>query len=213
MIDQQIGEDFMNNHILRHVCFIGMLLMFAGLTLGCTTVLVPRSPAGITVTDADKDHGWLLGRIHLTRHEMDHTEKITKMRMVDMQWRFEEEASGKRFQISHLPIDDSFAVKLPAGSYRVTGVGFNNMRGGWHTMLPAAVSVQSRECTSLGTWVLQIQTGFFRGWITREVVNERRFTQDDSDSLLEVQGCPAVVEPVESPVQHAIALDSHVGGF
>lgn len=213
MIDQQIGEDVMNNQILRHVCVISTLLMFAGLTFGCTTVLVPRSPAGITVTDADKDHGWLLGRILLTRHEMDHTEKFKKMRMVDMKWWLEEEASGKRFQISHLPIDDSFAVKLPAGSYRVTGIGFNNMRGVWHTMLPAAFSVQSRECTSLGTWALQIRTGFFSGWITREVFAEGRSTQDDSESLLEVQGCPTVVAPVESPVQHSIALDSHMHGF
>lgn len=71
-------------------------------------------------------HGWLLGRIDLTRHEMDHTENFKKMRMADMKWWLEEETDGKRFQISRLPINDPFAIKLPAGSYRVTGISFGS---------------------------------------------------------------------------------------
>lgn len=203
----------MNDHILRHIFFMSPLLLFAGLALGCTTVLVPVSPADITMTDADKDHGWLLGRIHLTRHELDHTEKFRKMRMTDMKWWLEEETDGKRFQISRLPIEGAFAVKLPAGSYRVTRIGFNNMRGVWHTMLPAAFHIQPRECTSLGTWALEMQTGFFSGWITREVFTDHRLTQDDLGSLLKVQGCGTPVAPLESPVQSLIELDIHADAF
>jgi hypothetical protein len=120
----------MNYQILRPVRLIAVFLMMTGLSVGCATVVVPLSPTDITMTDADTDHGWLLGTIHLTRHESDHTEKFTKMRMVDMKWWLEEETTGKRFHISPLPIDGPFAVKLPAGSYRVTGIGFSNMRGG-----------------------------------------------------------------------------------
>lgn len=203
----------MNDQILRHGFFISTLLMFAGLAIGCTTVLVPVSPADITVTAADKDHGWLLGRIHLTRHEMDHTEKFKKMRMVDMKWWLEEDLAGKRFQISHLPIDGSFAVKLPVGSYRIRGISFSNMRGVWHTVLPAEFRVRSRGCTSLGTWALQMQTGFFSGWITREVFADHRCAQDASEGIHEVQGCPIVVAPVESPVQSSIELDVHLHAF
>jgi hypothetical protein len=203
----------MNYQILRPVRLIAVFLMMTGLSVGCATVVVPLSPTDITMTDADTDHGWLLGTIHLTRHESDHTEKFTKMRMVDMKWWLEEETTGKRFHISPLPIDGPFAVKLPAGSYRVTGIGFSNMRGVWHTALPAEFRVRSRGCTSLGTWALQMQTGFFSGWITREVFADHRFTQDASESIHEVQGCPTVVAPVESPVQSSIELDVHLHAF
>lgn len=201
----------MSDQILRHIRLMSMFLVIAGSALGCTTALVPVSPADIIMPDTDEDHGWVLGNIELIRKEGDRT--VVLREVVDMSWWLEEETDGDRFQISRLPIDGPFAVKLPTGSYRVTRIGFNNKRGVWLTKLPTEFRVQSRECTFLGTWLLQMRTGTYRGWIAREVVHDHGLTQDESGSMSKVQGCPTLVAPLESSVQRPIKLHTPVRVF
>ncbi len=201
----------MSDQILRHLCLMSVFLVIVGSALGCTTALVSVSPADIIMLDTDEDHGWLLGKIELVRKEGDRA--VILKEIVDMNWWLEEETDGERFKISHLPINGPFAVQLPAGSYRVTRIGFHNKRGEWITELPATFRVQSRECISLGEWVLQMRTGTYRGWVTREVAHYDGLTQDGSEHIPNVKDCPTLVAPLEPSVQRPIKLHTPVRVF
>ena len=211
--------------MVRHVWFTLMVLPLVGLALGCTTTLVPGSPAAITRLETDDEQGWLLGYVHLAHQEAERS--AGRRGTIGMKWWLEKEAYGTRLQIAGLPIDGPFAVKLPAGSYCVTRIGFDSTRGIWHTELPTVShpsmqegtavkpwgSTQSRECTSLGTWALQMQTGVFKGWITREVAHDHGRTQDESGRRLEIRQYPTLITPLDLSVRNSIELHTPVRVF
>jgi len=195
----------MNHQNFHHILFMSALVIGISFAGGCTTHVVPVSPSEITITD--EGHGVLFGKVHLTRNGQDPSVDLQWPR--EMKWWVEDEPHGKRFLITHLPINGPFAVKLPAGSYRVTDISFPSARGLWHTVLPTAFTIRSRECTSLGTSEIEMHTGFFTGWIIRNVYNEQALLQDDFESLLETKQCPTTVAPLESPVKNVVRLWFH----
>ncbi len=197
--------------MVRHVWFTLMVLPLVGLALGCTTTLVPGSPAAITRLETDDEQGWLLGDVHLAHQEAERS--AGRRGTIGMKWWLEEETAGTRLQIARLPSDGPFAVKLQAGSYRVTRIGFDNTRGGWQTEWPTAFHLQSRECTSLGTWALQMQTGTYRGWVTREVAHDHGRTQDESGRRLEIRRYPTLIAPLDLSVWNSIELHTPVRVF
>lgn len=189
--------------LLRNTVFVSILLS-SYFALGCATVVSPVSTAEIAM--ADKNHGLLVGAIHLTHAPADF--KWSR----EMKWWVEEETSGSRIFINHLPLEGPFVLKLPPGSYRVTDITFTSVRGLWHTVLPTTFSIQSETCTSLGTWELEMQTGFFTGWMTRQVSHEEKVAHDAIERGFGAEGCPTLVAPLESPIKRLVKLNFRTRG-
>jgi len=198
----------MKAKLLKRSILVAALLLSVSTIAGCTSVVVPLSPEVIAMTD--DDDGLLFGHIHLTQ---DGKDRSTGLRWpIDMKWSIEEKTHKRKLLIAHLPVDGPFVVKLPAGSYRITGISFDSTRGVWHTLLPARFDIQPGACTSLGIWKLQMRTRFFAGWITREVFNGQELAQDDPWKILAARGCPVLAPPLESPVGNSLRLSFHTRG-
>ncbi|UVT20904.1 MAG: hypothetical protein H8K03_03015 [Nitrospira sp.] len=198
----------MSYSILRQGVLASVLLLSTGFLFGCTTVIKPVPPSEISI--AEENQGLLFGTIHLTRNGKDQSTGLKWPGI--MKWWVEDETHGKRFLISHIPIDGQFVMKLPTGSYRVTDISFESLRGIWHVLLPTTFTISSRECTSLGTWELEMHTGFFSGWITRHVSNEQQVDPEHFGNILQAKGCPTLVAPLESPVKRLVKLHFHTRG-
>lgn len=192
----------MTSQTIRHSSVLVSILLLASFPLGCTTVVKPVSSSSIAIPD--QMHGLALGTIHLTRNGKDQSDGLKWPG--NMKWWVEEETNGKRFLISHLPLDGQFTLKLPAGSYRLIDISFEGTRGIWHTLLPTTFKIQPHHCTSLGVWELEMQTGFFTGWVTRHVSHESAIDQDDFGKALELKDCPTLLAPIESPVKRLVKL-------
>lgn len=198
----------MNARPSKRSILVGAFLLIVSVMPGCTSVVSPVSPQHVTIID--EDDGLLFGHIQLTR---DGKDRSTGLRWpTDMKWLIEESTQNKQLLIAHLPIDGPFAVKLPAGSYRITSISFDSTRGVWHTSLPATFEIRPGACTSLGKWKLQMRTRVFAGWITREVFNGQALAQDDPWRILVARGCPVLAAPLESPVMTSLRLSFHTRG-
>lgn len=189
---------------LKMSALVGALLIGSSLLPACTTVVAPIYHEDIAAPD--EEHGLLLGHIHLTRNGKTKSAGLQWPR--DMNWWIEEETQGRRFLLTQLPIEGPYVVKLPAGSYRITDVSFDSIRGIWRAALPTAFSIRPGECTALGKWKLQLQAGFFAGWISRQVLE----TPHDEVQQFTVRDCPVSVAAVQSSVQSAVTLRFKSGG-
>lgn len=192
----------MNRQILHQSSILVGLLLLSSLALGCATVIKPVLSSGISAPDGV--HGLAFGTIHLIRNGKDQTAGLKWPG--SMKWWVEDETDGKRFLIPHLPLDGQFILKLPSGSYRVVDITFNGTRGLWHTLLPTTFRILPNHCTSLGTWELEMQAGFFTGWMTRHVSHEQAVVQDDLGIMVEVKDCPTLIATLESPVKRLVKL-------
>ena len=184
---------------------MGVFVVAFACTVGCTTVVVPLSASDSALTH--ENQGLLVGKIHLTRNGKAPSEGLTWPRV--MKWWVVEEGNGERFLITHLPVDGPFALRLPAGSYRVADITFEGTRGIWHTVLPTTFHIRAQACTTLGVLDLQMQTGFFTGWITRQVSHEEEITHEAIERAFGEEGCPTMVAPLESPVQSLVKHNFH----
>lgn len=118
-------EDSMNCSMLCQRVVLTSALVLGGLASGCATVVRPLSPAQPISTDGS--HGLLVGHIRLAWHEPDQSARSKQP--LAMKWSLTEEMQGTHIVLADLPTAGLFAVKLPAGSYRLTGISFNNLRG------------------------------------------------------------------------------------
>jgi len=128
----------MNYPILRRGMVLIGILVSTHFALGCTSVVAPVSHSELATTD--KNHGLLVGTIHLT-HARKSQPSDSKW-SGEMKWWVEEQTSGSRMLIKHLPLNGPFVLKLPPGSYRVTDITLTSVRGLWHTVLPTTFSIQ-----------------------------------------------------------------------
>ena len=189
------------NHVLHHHSVMVLsILLEAHLALGCTTV-VPILPV-----DADEGKGLLFGHMHLAWNETERSEGSKQS--VYMKWWIEEETQGKRFLTVYIPTEGPFTLKLPAGSYRVREVSFYSGRGIWHSALPTTFQIRPRGCTSLGAWKLQLQTGFFGGWVRREVYSQEPSPQDFQRVVIP-DDCPTAQAPLDASVKRRLKLNFH----
>lgn len=190
----------MNRNTRYHGFVIGLSIWAVSVMLGCAGLRVPLPTSQIAIPD--EDHGLLLGKIHLTRDGKSPSEGLSWPK--EMKWWVEDEATGTRLMIGHLPLDGPFAVQLPVGSYRVTDISLAGTRGIWHTVLPTAFTIRPRACTALGTLDLEMQTGFFTGWMTRQVSHEKGIAAEDMGETYGAQGCPTQVAPLETSVKSVV---------
>ena len=198
----------MSYSILHRSMVLAGIMISAHFAFGCSTVVSPVSHSELITTD--KNHGLLVGTIHLT-HARKSQPPDSKW-PGEMKWWVEEQTSGSRILIKHLPLDGPFVLKLPPGSYRVTDIMLTSVRGLWHTVLPTTFSIRPEACTALGTWELEMQTGFLTGWMTRQVSHEERVAHDAIERAFGAEGCPTLVAPLESPVKSLVKLNFRTRG-
>lgn len=180
----------MDHVMLRHSLILASVLLLAGFVVSCTTVVKPLSTSDPILTDGN--HGLLVGHIRLAWHGPDQPERGKGP--VDMNWSLEEETQGTHIVLADLPTAGPFVVKLPAGSYRVTGIRFDGVWGTWHTMLPTILQVQSGGCASLGTWELQREPESLEDWITGHVFKELDPTHVELQQILASRDCSTLAE-------------------
>jgi hypothetical protein len=134
----------------------------------------------------------LVADIRLAWHGPDQPEG--RKQPVDMKWCLEEETQGKHLVLADLPTAGPFIVKLPVGSYRVSGISFDGIGGIWHTVLPATFLIQSGNCTSLGTWELQREIDSLADWITGHAFKGLESEHVELHQVLASQSCSTVAD-------------------
>jgi hypothetical protein len=186
----------------RTINFIGILL-FSWFSIGCMSVVTPVPPSDATMVD--ESHGLLLGTVHLTPNER-------VLSPIYMKWWIEEETRGTHILLTNLPVDIPFAVRLPAGSYRITEASFHTGLGVWLTDLSTTFKVLPRECTSLGSWNLDPQHGFLTALLTRQVTGDQAGAQDKLGETSETQGCPTIVASLNPDGKQSMRLTLRTRG-
>jgi hypothetical protein len=152
----------------------------------------------------------LIGNIQLSWHGTDKSKRLTQP--LDMKWSIEEEARGERLVLADLPTAGPFVVKLPAGSYRVKSIHFDNRWETWVTVFPTKLQVQSGGCTSLGTWALRRETELQEDWITGKVFKGLELPPDGLQQVLATRNCLMLATQPESFVRSKLAFQ-RFGGF
>ncbi|WHZ27373.1 MAG: hypothetical protein OJF51_002170 [Nitrospira sp.] len=192
--------------------WLGSLFIFLPLTLtvtmGCATVITPLKPSAVTSVEAP-DYGYVLGRVNL---EWNGATQVTGQSPFTMKWRVTNEKSGAQLVINQVPVDGPFVLSLPAGSYQLTAVSFDNSLGEWRTPLPASFSVQPQKCTYLGTWDLTMQTRFFSGLLTRQVRDQQEQAEIDMRSIMGNRTWSPMVTQLGASVQSPLVLTAQIQG-
>lgn len=191
--------------------WIGMPLIFLLsliVTIGCTTVVTPLKPGAVTSLEAP-DHGYVLGRVHLQWNGKPQT---VGQFPYNMKWSLTDEKSGTQLVIDRVPVDGPFVLNLPAGSYRLTAVSFDNGLGMWQTPLPTSFSVRPQKCTYIGTWDLTMQTEFFSGLLTRRVRDQEEQAEQDMRTIMGDRTWPPMVAQLGAPEQSPMVLTLQTQG-
>ena len=183
------GGSFMNHSLYRPL-ILGSVLWLAGFISGCTTVITPLSISD--TISPDENHGLLIGNVQLAWHDPDKLKG--RAQRLRMKWSIEEVTQGKRIVIADLPTAGPFVVKLPAGSYRINGIRFEDHWGTWHTMLSTAFQVSPGSCTSLGTWKLQRETESLADWITGHLFKDLEPTHVELQQIVASRDCTTLAE-------------------
>lgn len=200
----------MRNHIISRIGPVSIFLLASSVACGYASVVVPVPPSDHEMA-LDDGHGLLLGTnnfaMSFRRNGRDHAPDFKHSH--EMEWHIEEVTRGKRSLTVHLPVDGSFVVRLPVGSYRVTNMRFRSSGGIWHTVLPTAFEIRPGECTSLGTSMFQLQVGFVTGWISRHVLNAQEPTGTSQDPLIGGNKCSTSMVRLRSSVKHPVKLERY----
>ena len=66
-----------------------------------------------------------------------------------------EENTDRRHVVRTLTRDGAFALNLPAGRYRITGLIYDEGAGVWEGRVPATLIVHAGHATYIGTWEIE----------------------------------------------------------
>lgn len=122
--------------------------MVTGL-FGCAEMILPIPP-GTTVVE-DSGYGLIFGRVAVIRDGEDQMTSLPGFPK-EFGWALTQTGSGKRYVVSPLTQNGIFLLALPAGSYQVSKLMYEERAGLWEGRLPARFSVRPGETTYLGTW-------------------------------------------------------------
>ena len=135
-----------NHHYFAILVFSGYLCLISA----CAVPVLPLSPG--TVDVANSTYGIVFGRIEILREGFD---QMAYSFGKEFGWWMAQEKTGRRYAVRTLTRDGAFAVNLPAGRYRVTGLIYDEGAGVWEGKVPAEFDVTAGETTYLGTWRLR----------------------------------------------------------
>ena len=187
---------------------LAFLLLGLVAMMGCASVVTPLKPGAETSLERP-DHGYVLGRMHLQWNGK--TQTVGQFPF-NMKWSLTDEKSGTQLVIDQVPVDGPFMLNLPAGSYQLTAVSFDNALGVWRTPLPTPFSVRPQEGTYVGTWDLTMQTAFFTGSLTRRVHDQQEQAETDMRTIMGDRAWPAMVTQLGTSVQSPLVLTAQTQG-
>jgi len=122
--------------------------------------------------------GLVFGRIAVIRDGEDQLSALPSFPK-EFWWVLTQVRSGKRYVVSPLTQDGLFALDLPAGSYEVTKLMYEERAGLWEGRLPARFIVQPGMLIYLGTWEIQFTNLGPSSRILGRVVNQLGEARDD----------------------------------
>ncbi|MDK2741319.1 MAG: hypothetical protein NDI90_00255 [Nitrospira sp. BO4] len=187
---------------------VTFLLLGPILTMGCATMVTPLKPGAATSVEGP-NHGYVVGRVHLQWNGK--TQAVGQFPF-DMKWSLTDEKSGDKLVVNQVPVDGPFVLDLPAGSYQLTAVSFDNALGIWQTPLSTSFSVRPQEYTYIGTWDLTMQTGFFSGSLTRRVLDQQDQAEKDMRTIMGDREWPPMVTQLGTSMQSPLVLTFQTQG-
>jgi len=124
----------------------------AGCVWGCAELVLPIQPGSPLIEKPG--NGLVFGRITVIRDGEDQLSALPSFPK-EFGWVLTQLKSGKRYVVSPLTEGGAFVLDLPAGSYEVSKLMYEERAGLWEGHLLARFSVQPNKLTYLGTWQIQ----------------------------------------------------------
>ncbi len=124
----------------------------AGCVWGCAELVRPVEP-GTALTER-LGHGLVFGRIAIVRDGEDQLSAFPSFPK-EFGWVLNQLKSDKKYVTSPLTQKGTFVLDLPAGSYEVSKLMYDERAGLWEGHLFARFTVQPDKLTYLGTWKIQ----------------------------------------------------------
>ncbi len=123
-------------------------------------------------------NGLVFGRIAIIRDGEDQLSALPSFPK-EFGWVLTQLKSGKRYVVSPLTENGVFALDLPAGSYEVSKLMYEERNGLWEGHLLARFTVQSDKLTYLGTWEIQFTNLGPSSKVLGKVVDQQDEARDD----------------------------------
>ncbi len=172
----------------------------AGLTAGTvvcllfactnTSLLRPLEP-GTTIVET-QGSGIVFGRVAVMRDGEDQLCALPAFPK-EFGWVLSQAETGKGYVVSPLTENGIFALELPAGTYEVSKLMYEERAGLWEGSVPAAFSVKAGKSVYLGTWRLEFLNLGPSSRMSGQVVDQSREAAEDLK-----QNYPALTLPVSS---------------
>lgn len=177
----------------------------AGLLFACTntTLIRPIEPGANLVETPG--HGLVFGSIAIIRDGEDQLSAISSFPK-EFGWVLTQAGTGKRYVVSPLTQNGPFALELPAGSYEVTKLMYEERMGTWEGRLPSSFSVKAGELVYLGTWELTFMNLGPGSRISGGVVNQFKGASDDLKQTYTGKLQPVTLGLLESSLQGYLSL-------
>jgi hypothetical protein len=148
----------------------------AGCVWGCAELVLPVRPGSPFMEKPG--NGLVFGRIAVIRDGEDQLSAIPSFRK-EFGWVLTQLKSGKKYVTSPLTQHGMFVLDLPAGSYEVSKLMYEERDGFWEGHLLARFTVQPDKLTYLGTWELQFMTLGPSSPIGGKVLDQQDEASDD----------------------------------
>jgi hypothetical protein len=150
------GETSMGVRDLRAGVFKLLLAAgMAGCVGGCAELVFPVRPGSPFMEKPG--NGLVFGRVAVIRDGKDQLSALPSFPK-EFGWVLIQLKSGRKYVTTPLTQNGMFVLDLPAGSYEVSKLMYEERTGFWEGHLLARFTVQPDKLTYLGTWELQFMT-------------------------------------------------------
>jgi hypothetical protein len=170
---------------------------------GCAEFVRPVGP-GATVVEQPGD-GLVFGRVAIIRDGEDQMPALPRFPKA-FGWVLEQLKTGKQYVVSPLTDDGIFVLALPAGSYEVIKLMYEERVGFWEGRLPARFLVQPDGVTYLGTWEIEFTNLGPSSKVLGKVVNQFDAARDDLQHTYKLVQRPITVGLLYSAKEGHLSL-------
>jgi hypothetical protein len=176
-------------------------LLCTQLLSSCATPLLPLAPGTAEIQDIG--HGLVFGQIRIIRAGFD---QMAHSFGKEFGWWLIRDGSGKRYVVRTLTREGPFALELPTGHYRVTGVIYDEGAGVWEGRVPASFTAEAGKRTYLGTWQIEFTFGGQSGKVSARVVNDFERLSPDQRALPDAAQIPLRIALLDSAKEGYFSL-------
>ena len=170
---------------------------------GCAEFIRPVQPGDSVV--AKPGDGLIFGRVAIIRDGEDQMPALPRFPK-EFGWTLKQLKTGKQYVVSPLTEDGIFVLALPAGSYEVTKLMYEERVGLWEGRLPARFSVQPDGVTYLGTWEIEFTNLGPSSKILGKVANQIAEARDDLQQTYKITQKPITVGLLDSAKEGYLSL-------